>query len=105
METNVYPSLEKAQAEHRLVGSLGLTGSRKERETVQRIEKRGGRATFVRADVQVRDDLHAMVRFAEDSFGGVDVLVNNAGNTWRPHFPAAQPNTGKRRSHSTSSAR
>jgi NAD(P)-dependent dehydrogenase (short-subunit alcohol dehydrogenase family) len=57
------------------------------RETVGRIQERGGQAAFVRADVRVRDDLHAMVRFAEDSFGGVDVLVNNAGNTWRPHFP------------------
>jgi NAD(P)-dependent dehydrogenase (short-subunit alcohol dehydrogenase family) len=56
-------------------------------DTVRRIQARGGRAAFVRADVRVPDDLHAMVRFAEDRFGGLDVLVNNAGNTWPPHFP------------------
>jgi NAD(P)-dependent dehydrogenase (short-subunit alcohol dehydrogenase family) len=57
------------------------------RETAERIERRGGHAAFVRVDVRVPDDIQAMVRFAEERFGGLDILVNNAGNTWPPHFP------------------
>ena len=57
------------------------------RETVGSIDGRGGRAAFVRTDVRIADDIQAMVRFAQERFGGVDALVNNAGNTWPPHFP------------------
>jgi NAD(P)-dependent dehydrogenase (short-subunit alcohol dehydrogenase family) len=61
--------------------------SRGGRETVERIEGDGGRAAFVRADVRVFDDIVAMAGFAERSYGGIDIVVNNAGNTWPPHFP------------------
>ena len=57
------------------------------RETVERIEAAEGRAAFVRADVRVFDDIFAMAGFAERSFGGIDIVVNNAGTTWPPHFP------------------
>jgi len=39
----------------------------------------GGEAIGVRADVTRGDDVAAMVRAAIDRFGGLDVLVNNAG--------------------------
>jgi NAD(P)-dependent dehydrogenase (short-subunit alcohol dehydrogenase family) len=58
-------------------------------ETVRRIEAGGGRAAFVRADVTVEEDVRRMVRFAEESFGGLDILVNSAGQTPPPHFPSA----------------
>lgn len=60
-------------------------------ETVERVEGRGGRAAFVWADVRVADDIRAMVTFAEERFGGLDILINNAGNTWPPHFPDCPP--------------
>lgn len=59
------------------------------RETVRRIEAAGGRAAFVRADVTVEPDVRRTVAFAEATFGGLDVLVNSAGGTDRPHFPDA----------------
>ena len=66
------------------------------RETVRQIETEGGRAAFVRADVASDADVRAMVAFAEESFGGLDVLVNNAGiveaiDTQRAFFPDVEP--------------
>jgi NAD(P)-dependent dehydrogenase (short-subunit alcohol dehydrogenase family) len=38
----------------------------------------GGSAAFLRTDVTRRDDLWALVRFAVERFGGLDILMNNA---------------------------
>jgi len=46
---------------------------------IERIESAGGRAVGVQADVSNCGDLHAMVQKAVDTFGRLDVLVNNAG--------------------------
>ncbi|OII11686.1 sugar dehydrogenase [Curtobacterium sp. MCBA15_009] len=46
---------------------------------IQRIEQAGGHAVGVDADITKADDLHRMVQKAVDSFGSLDVLVNNAG--------------------------
>jgi len=46
---------------------------------VARVEAAGGHAVSVRADVTKAADLHAMVAEAVDTFGRLDVLVNNAG--------------------------
>lgn len=48
------------------------------RETVRMIEEAGGSAAFVQADVSVSADVARMVRFAVDTYGRLDVLVNNA---------------------------
>ncbi|MCH8923374.1 MAG: SDR family oxidoreductase [Planctomycetes bacterium] len=62
------------------------------RETVGRIEEEGGRAAFVRADVTNPDDVRAMVAFAEETFGGLDILHNNAGIfSVQPRFPDGEP--------------
>lgn len=49
------------------------------RETVDAIEKAGGEAIFVRADVTSGADVQAMIRTAVESFGRLDCAVNNAG--------------------------
>jgi len=49
------------------------------RETVQAIEAEGGRATYVHADVSSDADCAAMVAAAEEHFGKLSVLFNNAG--------------------------
>ena len=43
------------------------------------ISKAGGRALAVQADVSKRDEVKRLFDVAEKEFGGVDVLVNNAG--------------------------
>jgi NAD(P)-dependent dehydrogenase (short-subunit alcohol dehydrogenase family) len=48
-------------------------------ETVALVERAGGRATVVRADVSKDADCRAMVEAAESTFGRLDVLFNNAG--------------------------
>jgi NAD(P)-dependent dehydrogenase (short-subunit alcohol dehydrogenase family) len=58
-------------------------------ETVRLVEEGGGRGGFFRADVTVEDEVQEMVGFAETRFGGLDVLVNNAGGAPGPHFPEA----------------
>ena len=45
------------------------------------IEESGGRAIAIKADVTSRADVEAMVARVLEEFGGVDVLVNNAGFT------------------------
>ena len=61
-------------------------------ETVSLIEKAGGRAAFVEADVTKREELERMVALAEDRFGGLDILHNNAGVvTQPPRFPNSTP--------------
>src|ERR671915_1618397 len=48
-------------------------------EVADRIVAQGGRATAVEADVADSESVAAAVRAAEEAFGRVDVLVNNAG--------------------------
>src|ERR1700737_4978380 len=47
--------------------------------TVAQIQKVGRRALAVQADISSVDQIHTMMKQAIDSFGGVDVLINNAG--------------------------
>lgn len=48
-------------------------------ETVSQVQAAGGRALYVNADVSRAADCAAMVAAAEQSFGRLDVLFNNAG--------------------------
>jgi NAD(P)-dependent dehydrogenase (short-subunit alcohol dehydrogenase family) len=47
-------------------------------ETVRMIERAGGRAVFFRTDVRRESETRALVSFAETTFGGVHVVINNA---------------------------
>ncbi|MGH2454329.1 MAG: 3-hydroxybutyrate dehydrogenase [bacterium] len=49
------------------------------RQSADEIERAGGRAIPVRADVSRWDQVVPMVEEAVAAFGGVDILVNNAG--------------------------
>jgi NAD(P)-dependent dehydrogenase (short-subunit alcohol dehydrogenase family) len=58
---------------------------------VREVQAGGGRAAFARADVTSEADVSRMVGFAEATFGGLDVLVNNAGGVTAPYFPEGDP--------------
>lgn len=53
-------------------------------ETVARIGREGGEATFVQVDVAESDQVERMIRTTVETFGRIDVLFNNAG----VNFPA-----------------
>ncbi len=62
------------------------------RDTVAQIESNGGKAAFVCADVTDVKDAEAMIAFAKDTFGGLDILHNNAGVLDGPdRYPDADP--------------
>lgn len=48
-------------------------------ETVQAVQKAGGRGIAIRGDVAVEADVIAMFEASEKAFGRLDALVNNAG--------------------------
>lgn len=43
----------------------------------------GGKAAFVKADVSKDADWAVMLKFTQDTFGGLNIVVNNAGTTHR----------------------
>ena len=49
------------------------------KETVSDVVESGGLAIAVEADVTSKEQMDAMARAAVDTFGAIDVLVNNAG--------------------------
>lgn len=58
------------------------------RDTVSQVESAGGTAAFIKTDVTKREDLERMVSFAEETYGGIDIVHLNAGvGTARPVFP------------------
>ena len=66
------------------------------------IEDAGGKAAFVQTDVTRQEDIERMIAFAEETFGALHILHNNAGiNAGWPRFPAGDsrpPGTGRWRS-------
>jgi NAD(P)-dependent dehydrogenase (short-subunit alcohol dehydrogenase family) len=57
------------------------------RETVRLIRGENGRAAFCRADVCSEEQVRALIRFAEQEFGPLGVLVNNASAPFHPDEP------------------
>jgi NAD(P)-dependent dehydrogenase (short-subunit alcohol dehydrogenase family) len=49
------------------------------KETARLIKRAGGRAEPYQVDLRRVENIRAMVKFAADTFGGVQILVNNAG--------------------------
>lgn len=47
-------------------------------DTVRFIQQLGGQARFFRADITEESQVRDLIRFAESTFGGLSVLVNNA---------------------------
>ena len=66
------------------VSAEGLPGT--VTETVAEIESRGGRALAVGCDIGDADDLERLVTTTGDTFGRIDVLINNAMAQTRTTF-------------------
>src|SRR2546430_4024368 len=62
-----------------------LTGRREKEgaQVVAEIKRLGGDAAFVRGDIAKDADVKAMVDFAVDKFGRLDIAFNNAGVEWK----------------------
>lgn len=58
---------------------LAARSEEKLKETVAEIKATGGEASYIVTDVAKKDDVFAMAKFAVDTYGRIDVLVNNAG--------------------------
>lgn len=58
---------------------LAARSEEKLKETVAEIKAAGGEASYIVTDVAKKDDVFVMAKFAVDTYGRIDVLVNNAG--------------------------
>jgi len=57
-------------------------------ETVRQIQRAGGRTAFKPADMQIQSQVRELIAFAEKTFGGLHILINNAsGPEFRPDLP------------------
>src|SRR5260370_24272765 len=62
-----------------------LTGRREKEgaQVVDEIKKLGGDAAFVRGDIAKDADVKAIVDFAVEKFGRLDIAFSNAGVEWK----------------------
>ncbi|WP_295731189.1 SDR family oxidoreductase [uncultured Limosilactobacillus sp.] len=63
-------------------GAMVMLGARREDrlyKIANEINVNGGRADFRTVDVTKSEEVQALVKAAKDSFGGIDVIFNNAG--------------------------
>jgi NAD(P)-dependent dehydrogenase (short-subunit alcohol dehydrogenase family) len=76
-----------------VIGDIDVAGCE---NTVTAIREKGGKASYLRADVTKSADVQALVRKAVSDYGGIDCAFNNAGlvgsvagvvDTWQPYIP------------------
>lgn len=58
---------------------LGARRTEKLVELADQIKKTGGKVEYLATDVKKKEDLRALIQTAVDTFGRLDVIVNNAG--------------------------
>jgi len=63
-----------------------LNNEEKALEVREEINKLGGKAIVVRADVREEEHVKRMINFIIREFGGIDILVNNVGEYRRQDF-------------------
>ncbi|MBD47657.1 MAG: cyclopentanol dehydrogenase [Dehalococcoidia bacterium] len=72
---------EEAKLFAREGAKIVVTGISKEQglKVVDEINSRGGESLFIKLDVSSEDDWIAAIRATQEAFGGLNILVNNAG--------------------------
>jgi L-rhamnose 1-dehydrogenase len=79
-------AMKLAEDGHRVVVNYPIDSDGPE-ETLSMIRAAGGEADAIRADVSNVGEIREMFRIIQSDFGGLDVLVNNAGvSTFEPLF-------------------
>lgn len=60
-----------------------VNGTKKElaEQVVAEIESKGGKASYILCDVSKAEEAKKLVEFAKETYGTIDVIVNNAGIT------------------------
>ncbi len=66
-------------ASHGAAVTVGDVNGESGQKTADEIKEHGGKSQAVRTDVSDSGQVSALVKAAEEAFGGVDILVNNAG--------------------------
>jgi NAD(P)-dependent dehydrogenase (short-subunit alcohol dehydrogenase family) len=51
------------------------------RKVIAEIEAKGGQAAAALGDLMIPDGVHAVIKAAGQAFGGIDILINNAGGS------------------------
>jgi short-subunit dehydrogenase len=77
-------ALQLAARGHRLVLAARHEGAL--HDVAARCQRNGGQAVAIRTDVAVEGDCRRLVEQALEAFGGIDVLVNNAGVSMHATF-------------------
>lgn len=60
------------------------TSENQAKELKEKLLRKGHKVDIYKADVSKREEAKALVKYAKDNFGGVDILINNAGiDQWK----------------------
>ncbi len=89
-------ALAFAFARHGSSVFLGARSSDKLKEIVSEIKADGGKAVFYPMDVALENECKNFILNAKETFGKIDVLINNAGISMRALFNDTSPDVLKR---------
>jgi len=68
-----------AQGSKVAINAPDAAAMKQAKKLVTSIENQGGQACAIQADVSQASDVEAMVRQVQDTYGALDILINNAG--------------------------
>lgn len=69
---------------------LAARSEEKLSKIVEEIKSENHEASFIKTDVSIEDDCKRLVEKTVEIYGGVDILINNAGISMRASFPEVE---------------
>ena len=76
-------AVAKLFGKHRMRVGLIARSEEKLKVVAEKIEKKGGHALVLPADLRIREDIERVIAETKQKFGFVDFLINNAGIGFR----------------------